>query len=178
MEDQELLRRFRGGDAGALEALVTRHEASLLRYAHRLTGDRELAQDVVQEALLALLRGSGRGGDPDSPGAWLFRVTRNRAMDAMKRETRMRERQQSVAIPEATVPGPPAIEESERNRALTERFAALDADVQEVLSLKIHEQKTYREIGTITGFSLGKISTLVHRGLTELSSALKAAGVV
>ncbi len=179
MNDRELLRRFRSGDRRAFETLIDRHEASLLRYALGLTGgDRELARDTVQEAFLALIRGARNGTQPDSPAAWLFRVTRNRAKDLAKKESRMRARQHATAAHEATPPPSCAEETRENVCALQEQFARLQPEVQEVLALKIQEEKSYREIAVITGFSLGKISSLVHRGLGDLSRSLRAAGIV
>ncbi len=178
MTDLELLRRFRTGDRSAFKSLLDRHEASLLRYASRLTGDRELAEDIVQEAFLALVRGSRNGLKLDSPTAWLFRVTRNRAKDMLKKETRMKERHNAVAACESVAPAPCALEEKEKSRALRQQFARLKPPIQEVLALKIQEGKSYREIAAITGFSLGKISSLVHRGLDELAETLRAAGLV
>ncbi len=178
MNDRELLRRYRHGDRRAFETLIDRHQAALLRYALGLTGDRELAQDTVQEAFLALIRGARNGTQPDSLAAWLFRVTRNRAKDLLKKESRMRARQHATAAHEATPPPSSAAETRERVCALQEQFARLQPDVQEVLALKIQEEKSYREIAAITGFSLGKISSLVHRGLGDLSRSLRAAGIV
>jgi RNA polymerase sigma-70 factor (ECF subfamily) len=178
LDDRELWNSFRGGEPRALEALLERHESGLLRYAWQITGSRDLAQDVVQEAFLALVRGARNGTSIEYPAAWLFRVTRNRAKDLLKREKRMRQRHETVAVEEAVPPKPSPIEAEESHRALAERFGALPSDVQEVLALKVQEKKSYREISVITGFSLGKISALVHRGLDELTTALKSAGVV
>lgn len=68
----------------ALEA----YEAPLLRYALRLVGDAERARDVVQDAFIRLCQSDPvAAGDP--PTAWLFAVTRNRALDVRRKEKRM-----------------------------------------------------------------------------------------
>ena len=178
MTDAELLERHRSGDAAAFESLITRHEAGLLRYVTSLTRDATTAQDVVQEAFLALLDCVAAGDAPHHVSAWLFRVARNRAGDSVKKEVRMRTRHEAVAEPEATQARTTGLEDAERDHVLTQRFADLPGETREVLVLKIQEGKSYRDIGAITGFSLGKIADLVHKGLTQLSRELRAAGVV
>lgn len=150
----------------------------MLRYVTSLTRDAAAAQDVVQDAFLALLDFARGGQVPNHVSAWLFRVARNRAGDSVKKEVRMRTRHEAVATPEATPPQTTGLEDAERDHVLTQRFACLPGEIREVLVLKIQEGKSYRDIVTITGFSLGKIADLVHKGLTQLSRELRAAGVV
>ena len=178
MHDTELLERFGGGDTNAFETVMARYEAGLIRYATSLTHDRHLAGDVVQETFVALVDSVRRGCLPDQPGSWLFRVARNRAHDAVKTEVRMKSRHRAVAVPEAFPPTTDRVEEDECAQVVNQHFARLDEDRREVLVLKVQEGKTYREISSITGFSLAKISDLVHRGLKQLSRELRAAGVV
>ena len=175
MDDHQLLRQFRHGDTRAFEAFLERHEGGLLRTVTRLTGDASLAQDVVQETFLALLQEMGRSEGPTQPRAWLFQVARNRARDAMKKESRMRARQRSAATPEATrgVDGALALEEKDEACRVARHLETLPVDVVEVLSLKVLEGMSYREIATVTGHSLGKISALVHQGLKSLGGALR-----
>ena len=83
-----------------------------------------------------------------------------------------------MAVPEALPPTIGGLEADECAQVVNQHFARLDEDRREVLVLKVQEGKTYREISSITGFSLAKISDLVHRGLKQLSRELRAAGVV
>ena len=178
MDDRELLRRFRSGERRAFEELLTRHEAGLLRYATTVTGDDALAPDLVQEAFVALIQSVRGGRVPDRPSSWLYRVTRNRAADTRKMEARMRKRHKRVAVPEALPPATGRLEQEEKNGVLLERFARRPREIREVLHLKVQEGRSYRDIVEITGFSLGKVSHLVHDGLKQLSRELRAAGVV
>jgi RNA polymerase sigma-70 factor (ECF subfamily) len=83
--DDELMLRLQEGDHRAFEALVERHEASLLGFFMRQTHDRQLAEDLTQDTLLKvysqswdyLPRGTFRG--------WMFRIARNLLIDNTRR---------------------------------------------------------------------------------------------
>src|SRR5262245_3454299 len=82
------------GIGGVPQELLAQHEPSLLRYAFRLTGDAELAREVVQDVFAKLISKThaapaaeaGRNGTV----AWLYAVCRNRAIDVRRKERRMR----------------------------------------------------------------------------------------
>jgi len=78
--DEELAARAAAGDTSAFETLVGRHEGRVYRLACRLTGSNADAQDVLQEAFLAVYRGlaSFRGAARFS--TWLYRITTNAAL--------------------------------------------------------------------------------------------------
>jgi len=86
-DDAELARRVAAGDAAAFATLDGRHRAALVRYAGSLIRRSEHdAEDIVQDVLIAL-HGALRGDDPpDDLRPWLYRVTRNRAIDAVRRK--------------------------------------------------------------------------------------------
>lgn len=176
MEELELLHKHRRGDPTAFATLVKLLQGPLLRYVTTLTQDPDRAQDAVQEAFLSLVHTNGTL--PDNPRAWLFRVARNRAQDSTKKEARMRTREKRAAVPELTPPVPFPVEQREQNDALQRSFGALPTEIREVLTLKIHEGMSYRQIAEVTGLSLSKVSQLIHRGLKRLASGLRAAGVV
>ncbi len=82
--DEQLMAAVMAGDQLALAALVTRHHAPLLGYLYRLTGgDRPLAEDLVQETFLRMLRQRTRPADrPFKP--WLYKIATNLARDHFK----------------------------------------------------------------------------------------------
>ena len=176
LDDRELLRGVARGDAVAFEAVVDQYESALIRYAQHVTGRREPAEDTVQEAFVALLRLREGAERIDSLSAWLFRVTRNRALDLMKKESRMRQREGAAAIAEVIPPPECPTEAREEEQLVVEQIALLDRPTREVLLLKIREDHSYREISEITGLSLGQVSKLIHRGLGRIARALRNQG--
>jgi RNA polymerase sigma-70 factor (ECF subfamily) len=93
--------------AGFLERIFAEQQSPLTRYAARLLGDADRARDVVQDAFVKLMA--------QAPGAvdghaveWLFTVCRNRAMDVLRKENRMKrfdEGERSASRPRSRVPG-------------------------------------------------------------------------
>lgn len=178
MNERDALARFVGGDAAAFDELVERHERPLMRFATHLLGCPESAQDVVQECFLRLLRQLPRHR-PELPlSSWLFRVCRNLCRDHQRKESRMEERHSRVAIPEITPPEPALFEHEEAADQVRRLLGELPPDEREVLLLKVHEGRSYREIAAVTGLTLHAVGKHMHRGLAHLSSRLRAAGLL
>jgi len=86
VSDTELMQRFAAGDDGAFADLDARHRAALIRYAGRLLRRSEHdAEDVVQDVLIRAHDVLRRGDGPDELRPWLYRLTRNRAIDELRR---------------------------------------------------------------------------------------------
>jgi RNA polymerase sigma-70 factor (ECF subfamily) len=94
--DTLAIARARDGDSEAFRALVERHGRSIFRVAHRMTGNPQDAEDVVQEAFLRAYRQLGRFEARANFGTWLHRIAVNCAIDLI----RARPRRESVHEPE------------------------------------------------------------------------------
>ncbi len=73
-----------------LEQIVREHAGRLATGLMRITGDFAMAEDLVQDAVLAALQRWPAEGVPDRPDAWLFKVARNRGLDALRRQSNYR----------------------------------------------------------------------------------------
>lgn len=150
------------------EAEITQWHRELLRYVHRLTGDPDMAEDVVQEAMLRLLRA---GPDPGMPHtrAWLYRVTTNLVRDHARRRDMMRRRPIPVDADDPRTPE----QDMERSetvahvRAALERLSPRD---REILMLR-ESGFRHREIAEIVDVSASSVSVLVFRALQRFRSA-------
>ena len=86
VSDAELAQRLAAGDDRAFADLDARHRAALTRYAGRLLRRSEHdAEDVVQDVLIRAHDVLRRGDGPDELRPWLYRLTRNRAIDELRR---------------------------------------------------------------------------------------------
>src|SRR5215212_8427904 len=88
VSELELLVALRRGDEQAFMTLVDRHGASMFRLASVYVRDRAVAEEVVQEAWLGVLRGIDRFEGRSSLRTWLFRILTNRAKTRAEREGR------------------------------------------------------------------------------------------
>jgi RNA polymerase sigma-70 factor (ECF subfamily) len=91
----------------AIASLVAAERATLVATLIRLTGDWELAEDCVQDAVEKALARWPDDGLPRSPGAWLTTVARRRALDILRRRRTERAKVQEIALTEAPTPAAP-----------------------------------------------------------------------
>jgi RNA polymerase sigma factor (sigma-70 family) len=155
-----------------IETALRRYEQPLLRHAYRMTGDPELARDVVQDAFLQLCRAE-RERVEGHLAAWLYTVCRNRALDVLKKEGRMRRMHDPQAIADTrSSPGEAALR-NEVHDLVLEVVGSLSADEQEAFRLKFQDQLTYREIAQVMGKSLGTVSKLLTSALRTVRDRLR-----
>jgi RNA polymerase sigma-70 factor (ECF subfamily) len=88
MNDAEVVARVLDGDVDAYAVLVARYRPRLSRYALRMLGDREDAQEALQDAFVRAYRALARCGEPDRFGSWLFSILVNRCRTTGARSTR------------------------------------------------------------------------------------------
>jgi len=160
-----------------LRSVVAQYESQLVRYAARLVGDAELAQDLAQETFLRLCR-QPRAKVEDSMPQWLFTVCRNRAMDVLKKENRMKTLSEDQAQQCTSRDADPmaVLETREAAVQATAILESLPKNQQEVIRLKVQNDLSYREISNVTGLSVSNVGFLIHKGITTIRKRLAYEG--
>ena len=85
MTDETLMAAFKQGDASAFSELVTRHEKPLWNFLRRYVRDPAVAEDLMQESLLRVLRGAGEWHPTAKFSTWLYTIARNLCVDHARR---------------------------------------------------------------------------------------------
>ncbi|MGH2740640.1 MAG: RNA polymerase sigma factor [Actinomycetota bacterium] len=154
--EPEIVRRAREGDLGAFEELVRLYQGEVYRLALHLVRDRELAEDVAQDAFIAAFRSlrSFRGRSKFS--TWLFRITRNCSVDAIRKASRQRRLVEQVEVE------PPAPDAALR-AALREAIDGLPAELREAFVLIEVFGFSYREASDVLGVPGGTVKSRMHR---------------
>jgi RNA polymerase sigma-70 factor (ECF subfamily) len=149
-------------------AEITQWHRELLRYVHRLTGDPDMAEDIVQEAMLRYLR-----TDMDQPmahaRAWLYRVATNLVRDHARRRDMMRRRPIPIDADDPRTPE----QDMERTETVAQVRAALErlsARDRELLMLR-ESGFRHKEIAEIVDVSASSVSVLVFRALQRFRAA-------
>jgi RNA polymerase sigma-70 factor (ECF subfamily) len=199
--DAALLAALRAGDEAAFAALVDRYHADLLRLAQFSVGDRAVAEEVVQETWLGLLRGLDRFEGRASLRTWLFRILLNTAQSRRQRERR--------SVPFSSLPGAspdaaPAVDPArfqtaaqpwpghwqtpprswagepearllaaETQHLVTETIAGLPAAQQQVIRLRDLHGWTPGEVCAALGLSDAHQRVLLHRARARVRRALE-----
>lgn len=152
---------------------VDTYERPLTLYAARLLGDADRARDVVQETFLKLCAQNQAELD-GRLAEWLFTVCRNRALDVLRKESRMSHlSEEQVQRCLSTAPGPPDV--AERRELAARVFDLLDAlpvNQREVIRLKFQNGFSYQEISRISGHSVSNVGYLIHAGMKTLRGRL------
>lgn len=170
--DTELVERVRGGDAAAFDELVARHMHRAFRVAYRLLGHREDAEDLVQDAFLAVLERI----DTFEPGRefapWFYRVLVNRGLNA--RKSRALRRTDALPLELAGAePGPDrAAERAELRARLRSALAALPERQRLTVQLFELEGFSGAEIAAILGIPAGTVRWHLHQARQTLREVL------
>lgn len=157
-----------------LRAALDAYEARLVRYATRILGERERAQDVVQEVFLRLWKADRELVSPRL-APWLYAVCRNRALEIVRKDGRM---QMQLGTPDGLAGGataPAQAEQLERRETLSEVRVAmshLPERQQEVIRLRFEEGLSYREIGEVTGDSVSNVGYMLHTAIRKIREQL------
>ena len=158
-----------------LHATFERLERPLIAYAMRLLGGNvEIARDCVQESFLRLCR-ENRSHVEGHVDAWLFKTCRNRAMDHHRQEARMMIDSDSTALATASAPtAEPAgyLSQCEEQEQLHHQISRLPTREQEVLSLRLGQGLSYKQIAEITEMSVSHVGVILHEAVTKLRTAM------
>lgn len=160
-----------------MRSILDRYEGPLTRYAARITGDADLARDVVQEAFLRLC--SEDPAEVDGRVAqWLYTVCRNRALDVRRKESRM----QSLTEPQATMfeaacsEPTSAVEQQEGVSRVLQVLALLPENQQEVIRLRFQGGLSYKDIASVLDLSVTNVGYLIHTAIKTIRLKLNAYG--
>ena len=170
--DAAIVARVLGGDTRAYAALVGRYRAQYARYAVRMLGSREDAEEALQDAFVRAFRSLAKCDDPERFGPWFFRILANRCRTAGTRRGR-RERtfvNDEIALHNAAEEHP--AERSAWREELTRALARLDAEQREAFLLKHVEDLGYDEMAEITGVGVSALKMRVKRACERLRMLL------
>jgi RNA polymerase sigma-70 factor, ECF subfamily len=166
--DDDLVALSRTGSAAAMEELYRRYRDRIMTFAYRMTGDRAIAEDIFQNTFLSFYQRLDRYEAQGKLAAYLFRIARSLAADALeagRKERRVTARHEPVEPGADEDPGP-----SERaQKALMD----LAPPLREVVTLRLYDGLDYARIGEIAGVSEATARSRMRYALDALRDALK-----
>ena len=173
MTDATLVRRVLEGDTAAFTTLVDRHAAACTRFAIRMLGNREDAEDAVQESFLRAYRSLARYEERQAFRTWLFQILVNRCRTAAVRRQR---RQRMFLVDDHAVAAAsvrPGAESTELRAELRRAIESLDPDQREAFLLKHVELLSYDEMAAATGVGVSALKMRVKRACDRMQWLLR-----
>jgi len=174
--DFDLVRRIAAGDDDALRELYAVHGQRLYAYAARVTGDLAVAEDVVQESLVAVWKSAGRFRGEGRVLAWLLSIVHHKALNAMRIQSPVTLEQ--VDRLTDTSPSP------DERAALNERHCQLRASLERlslehrtVLELVFYQELSLSEAAQICDCPVGTIKSRLSYAKTQLRGDLMRKGL-
>lgn len=179
ISDEQLIRRLRGGDDSAFDALYLKYFERLWRYAYRLTHSSETAEEIVQDVFLAIWDRRETWQIREALDRYLFSSVRNAAMRQLQRDSRFSESVRSFETGSPDVhaePSPLADERlilSELDHTLRQALLALPIARRRVAILRWQRGLSFAEIGETLGISAEAARVQAHRARIVLRAALR-----
>jgi RNA polymerase sigma-70 factor (ECF subfamily) len=185
LETEEAVRRFLEGEEEAFSRIVRRWERKIYNLAWRMVGNREDAQDIVQETFLSVFKSIGGLRDPGSFATWLYRIALNHC--------RIRKRSRGfihpLNDPGSTETGPegdpasviPARDRGDRLEALDiiqKAMAGLSEDHRSAIVLKEYVGLSLEELAEVMECPLSTAKSRVYHGLKDVQRNLKRLGLM
>jgi RNA polymerase sigma-70 factor (ECF subfamily) len=170
----EAIERAREGNLDAFREVVEAHSAAIFRVAYRLTGNREHAEDVVQDTFFKAYRNLQRFDGRAQAGTWLYRIAVNCALDLLRRQRREPgEPRTEVVDPPAAEPGPERqARSSEVGAALRRALPALSPLERTAFLLRHCEGRSIAEICRLLGVGESAGKQAVFRAVRKLRGRL------
>ncbi len=172
--DAEVVKAVLAGDVERYAVLVERYRDRYARYAARMLGSVDAAEDAVQDALVRAFDRLADCREPDRFAGWLFLILRNRCFADQRRRQREghlpEEAAAAVATPERS---DDVVEQRERSKALERAVGQLTPEQREAFVLKHVAGLPYDEISQLTGATVASLKMRMHRAYDRLRELMK-----
>lgn len=188
-EETRLVKACQQGDSSAFNLLVWRWEKPLYNFIYKYVGDATLAEDLVQDTFIRVLKSIGRYTHQGSFSTWLYRIAINLCKDYLKRKrlplvslhdyytTDSGERvyvQDRISDEEARTDESLKVEE--REELVRRLLASLPEEQRIVILFKEYQELTFREIAEVLNVPEGTVKSRLYHGLRAMRESLERTG--
>jgi RNA polymerase sigma-70 factor (ECF subfamily) len=184
MTDEQLLARLKAGETEAFDLLFQKYGPPLLNFINRIVGDRDRAEDLLQETFLRVLRHLAHYRPEARFSTWIYRIATNLCYNELR--TRRRHRLVSIdggggAAIESTLSGSgrksddphASVVLDEEVRQVEEAIRSLPENERIVLVLRFYDEHSYAEIAEILACPVGTVKSRLHAAVRRLRQAVR-----
>jgi RNA polymerase sigma-70 factor (ECF subfamily) len=175
---QDLIARVRSGETEAFQLIFDRYSRPVISFVYDMTNDRELSEELMQETFVRAYRNLGTLRGDAKLSTWLFGIAKNVARENLRSRQRASRKveldDESVKeLRDQKLTPDDFLINKELSGVIRDALARLDEDKRLVFALKIFQQQSYEEIAAITGFSIAKLKTDLHRARLEMRRLIR-----
>lgn len=169
-EDGALLGAIARGSKAAFQSYYERHAGRLLGYVLRVTRDRALAEDVVQDVFTAIWqKAASYRAEQGTPLAWMYMIARNKLVDRWRRG-------RPVAAPGGSEEGPPVLAlvraDPELSMSLARALEGLTPEQRQAVELAVLGGYTHEEAATELAVPVGTLKSRIRMALRHMRALL------
>ena len=177
VSNSELVKKSQLGDKSAFEELVKRHQELVFSLSFKLTGNRELANDVAQEAFIRAWKAIGKFRGDSTFGTWIYRITVNTAWTLRKKAKKhyslnIEDTQEPVIVDEKKDPELVA-NNSDLSLVLRKALNQIPLEQRIIVELKNIEGRSHKEIADYLDISVTAAKVRLHRAHQKLRNILE-----
>lgn len=166
---------------GAYKEIVARYQKKLLAYLYRLVGNREEAEDILQNVFVKVYKNISRFDTKRKFSSWIYRIAHNEAVNFLKRRGKRRlvslediettkDKLYTASLDKSPID---AWISKELKKEMRQALDKLPAKYKEVLTLRYFLDKSYEEIGEILEKPVNTVGTLINRAKKKLLEIIK-----
>src|SRR5262244_549190 len=174
----DLIARARAGEHDAFRVIFNRYSKPIASFINDLVDNRDLAEELTQETFVRAYKNLKALRDDTKLSTWLFGIAKNVARESLRYKHRETDKvgiddDRVIEISDGKLPPDRELLDKELNGVIKDALGALDEDKRLVFTLKIFQQRSYEEIAEITGSSIPKLKTDLHRARAEMRRRIR-----
>ena len=175
---EELIADVRRGDEKAFQLIFEQHHRFVFRFLYGMVGERRVAEELTQETFMQAYKNIGSLREEAKLLSWLCGIARNVALHWLRsrpgKNKWIRIDDQEVAqLRDTQLSAETRMLNAELKAVIHDALAALDEDKRSVFTLKVLQQMSYEEIAEVTGFSIPKLKTDLHRAKAQMRRLIR-----
>ena len=185
MDDAEVVAAFLEGEERAFEELVDRYQGRLLNFVVRTIGDRDRAEDLVQEVFIRVYRHIGRFDRAKKFSTWIYTIASNLAKNELRNRsrnplvlfqtisTKFEDEERPLEFEDPANRPDDLFRKRHLREAVEHTVGQLPVHHREVFVLRELEGKSYEEIAEITGVNLGTVKSRLNRARSAFAEIIE-----
>lgn len=175
LNENNLIERCRMGESAAFGPLMKIYKNRLFSYLIKISGDKNLAEDLLQETLIKVWKGFSNYSEQNRFSSWIFSIAHNTAMDSLRINNRhgVVEAVEDPDVYGGTSNPHQEVVKKETTQIISSAVEKLSPKQKEVFLLRIHGELTFKEISELTGESLNTVLSHMHYSVKKLRKMLR-----